>query len=89
MFQEQLANEAPLGESPPSPESMSIERYNCCICTFYSLLSSSNLDSSRREAGAHHLDTELELDGDEPDDELDESEMADRKRFERLIQDKM
>lgn len=26
MFQEQLANEAPLDESPPSPESMSIER---------------------------------------------------------------
>jgi hypothetical protein len=33
------------------------------------------------------LDAELELDGDEPDDEIDE--MVDRKRFERLIQDKM
>lgn len=75
MFQEHLPDDEPLDESPPSPESMSIE--------------SSNIDSGRREAGHNNLDTELELDGDEPDDEMDESEMADRKRFERLIQEKM
>lgn len=49
---------------------------------------SSNIDSGRREQGANNLDTELEIEGNEPD-EMDETEMADHKRFESLIQQKM
>ena len=75
VLQEHLVDEAPIGDSIPSPESMSI--------------GSSGLDSGRREVGVKHMDSEMELDGDEHEDDLDEADVADHRRFERLIQEKM
>ncbi|KAI6235408.1 Ankyrin repeat and Ankyrin repeat-containing domain-containing protein [Aphelenchoides besseyi] len=74
VLHEQLADDAPAVDSPPSPESVSME--------------SSGLESDRRE-NLQHVDTEMELDADEPEDEIDEEEVADRHRFERLLQEKM
>ncbi|KAI6240921.1 Ankyrin repeat and Ankyrin repeat-containing domain-containing protein [Aphelenchoides fujianensis] len=74
VLHEHLVEEPPVADSPPSPESISLE--------------SSGLESDRRDVG-HQLDTEMELDGDEAEDEVDEDEAADRHRFERLLQEKM
>lgn len=76
---EQLVDEVHPADSPPSPESMS--------------LGSSAVDSGRGLAGAggQLLDTEAELEA----DELEEGgagadgDGTDRRRFERLLQDKM
>lgn len=50
---------------------------------------SSNVDSGRRDTGGNNLDTELELDAEEEEEGVDEGEMVDQRRFERLIHEKM
>uniref|UniRef100_A0A1I7SUJ5 ANK_REP_REGION domain-containing protein n=2 Tax=Bursaphelenchus xylophilus TaxID=6326 RepID=A0A1I7SUJ5_BURXY len=75
VLQEHMIDEVNPVDSPPSPETMS--------------LGSSILDSGRRDIG-QLAETEPELDIDDLDDPMDDDmENMDRRKFEKLVEDKM